>query len=199
MSEKIEFVNAVGNAEIVKDGDAIKSVTISLEGTLQSYRDKALQSRFTQCKERRIRDAGGRWLEKIVSLGVRSYLVQLQRQCGLAEVRIRLVATISRKRKIRDFKDLVAGFDHMILDPLVKAGILIDDDFGNLNLEVNQVDGAGGLDFLTLVFSPDTTDCRKSVTRQVLEFGWPDPEFRNRNKEVRRKEIKEKLTHAHRT
>jgi hypothetical protein len=199
MLKKIDVVGSVGEATFTVDGDTIISIKIGLEGTLQSYRAKELQSRHTQCRERKIREAGGQWLQKILSLGVRSYLVSLQRQCGLVGVCISLEASISRKRNIRDFKDLIAGFDHMILDPLVRAGILIDDDYGNLEWMATQVDGTApkGPDYINLTFKPATIPCRKSVTRQILEFGWPDAEFRNRRKDERRKEIKERLKNVH--
>lgn len=198
MQKKTEFVGSVGTAAVTLDGETIVCVELALEGTLQSYRDKSLQSRITMARESKIRSAGGVWLQKILSLGVRGFLTTLQRQCGLQGCRVNLEATISRHRKIRDFKDLIAGFDHMILDPLVKAGILIDDDFGNLTWSAVQPDDAvaKGRDHITLKFSVATEPCRKSVTKQILEFGWPDPEFRNRNKDERRREIKRRLVDA---
>jgi len=198
MLKKTEFAGSAGDATVAMDGEAVVAVEISLEGTLQSYRDKGLQSRNTQCRERKIREAGGVWLQKVLSLGVKLFLVKLQRQCGLERACVNLEATIARKRKIRDFKDLIAGFDHMILDPLVRAGVLIDDDFGNLKWSVTQVEDAHtvGTDHVILTFSQGTAPCRESVTKQILEFGWPDPEFRMRNKQDRRREIKERLEHA---
>ena len=192
-----EFNSPTGRAVVAREGQQIVSISIWMEGTLQSYRDKMFSSRNRMASERKIREAAKAWLMQMLALGVHHELRKLQNQCGMDSFCIRMIAEISRKKPIRDFKDMVAGFDHMILDPLVADGILIDDDMQNIGIpEIRQLVIKQGVDTLFLKFERSSEPCRDSITRQILEFGWPDPEFRTRKKSDRRREIRERMANA---
>lgn len=198
-----EFIGPVGDAAVTRDGDnsnKIVSIEIAIEGRLQSYRDRMFNHPNGIVRDAMIHRAGSVWLQKILCLGVRPDLEALQKQCALDRVCIKLTAWVNRRFRIRDpQKNLTTGFDHMILDPLVKAGILIDDDSENIIWEAKPYAEDGGprmVEHVSMLFEPSEVRCRESVTTQVLEFGWPDPAFRKIEKSKRREIIRRRLKHA---
>lgn len=190
-SVKTERAN--GTTILTTFGDRVISLEVSIPGSLQSMRDKEFSARMSHVSNMKIARAGDVWFARLLSLDVHGPLRRLQAQCGLEGVCIGLEAKVRKKVPARDYKDRLGGFDHMILDPLVRGGVLMDDDEGNIFIHGVLRNLTPGPDLLEIRFDISTVPCRPSVTEQMQIFGWPDPEFRTRPKAERMKELKAKL------
>ena len=152
------MIGDIGVCTVWKDdSNNIHDITLKLLGTLQSYRDKN-QNRYKSKKYNdgtRKKDSNA-WMEKIKFLGAFSYLEELQKQCLEHKKRIRITGIIHRKYPIRDQKNLDTGFDHMILDGLVRLKIFKNDDMKNLIYRLNQEKPVSIFnDFMFIVFDEE--------------------------------------------
>lgn len=79
------------------------------------------------------------WYLRLAAIGdARKYLWCLQRQCAMSGHKMQLRVIVRRRRLMRDYKNLVVAFDELILDGLVRHGVLYDDNMGNLTWEIIQ-------------------------------------------------------------
>ena len=149
----------------------IESVNALILGTLASYRDSSLQGKHKIAAWRKINKAGEEWLTKICLLSIREPITVLQLQTALAGHKLQVLGIAYRRIPIRDMKNLVAGFDHLILDPLVHRKALLSDQMNNLEIDIRQekpaVDIFDGRDALFLSFRPSAARCSISVEKKA--------------------------------
>ena len=183
MSPSISTKSLAGKFDLTTgDDDQIQEIKLVLDGKIESFRARILGSQSSIIASHVLRRIQQRWLMQMHSLDAVRWIMRLQRECALAGVCIEVIATAKRKITIRDHKDLEAAVDHQILDALVRAGVLINDDTGNLvigEMLCEPVENylLGGRECLILIFRRSGRPCRDSITERVLKSGWPDPEF----------------------
>lgn len=139
-TQQLNYSSDHGKGLVSRCSGEILAIQFEILGTLQSYRDKD-QNKYRSAKHNNIKRAqdGESWLLKIIGLGVTNEIIGLVEQCKKNIARVQINATIYRKIPIRDMKNLMAGFDHMILDPLVRKGILRGDGMNDIMLHVHQL------------------------------------------------------------
>lgn len=173
--------NWSGRFDLVFDeSEQVKEILLLLDGKLESFRAGRLNHKNAMIAGSKLKIVQEAWLTQMYSLEAPRWITLLQRESALAGVCIEVTATAKRKIPIRDHKDIEAAVDHQILDALVKAGILINDDTGNLVIgqmlsEPTERYLLNGRECLLLTFRRSGRPCRDSITERVLKFGWPDP------------------------
>jgi len=171
--------NLAGRFELsMTTAETIEQVRLVLEGRIESFRARILGHKSNIIASHVLRRIQQRWLMQMHSLDAVRWIMRLQRECALVGVCIEVIATAKRKITIRDHKDLEAAVDHQILDALVKAGVLINDDTGNLvigEMLCEPVENylLGGRECLILTFRRSGRPCRDTITERVMRSGWP--------------------------
>ena len=174
---------------VITDDNQVQMIRLLLDGKLESFRAKRLNHKNAFVAQGKLISVQQSWLMAMRSLDATRWISRLQRQCALAGVCIEVTAIAKRKITIRDHKDIETAVDHQILDALVKAGYLINDDTGNLVIgpmicEPVEKYLLGGRACLLITFRRSGRPCRDSITERVLKFDWPDPEFQMRKSTV---------------
>lgn len=159
--------------------EQIDRIKLVLDGKLESFRAKSMNSRNSIAAGQMINRAQTSWIMQMHSLQAPKLIARLQRECALAGVCIEVSAVAKRKITIRDQKDILAAVDHQILDALVKGGYLVNDDTGNLIIgpvicEPVERYLCGGRECLVLTFQRSNKPCRDSITERVQRCGWPE-------------------------
>lgn len=109
-------------------------------GTLKSMRDKSLNKyREKRHNSRLIRAEQDVWLAKLQLLGVKEAITELFYKKIDTGAKMTVEATIHRQRPILDYKNVVGGFDHVILDGWVNAKIIKNDCLSYLDLKIDQI------------------------------------------------------------
>lgn len=174
-----EAQNLAGLCDLkLGEGQTVEEIKLVLEGRLESFRAKRLNQKNAIWAHEKLKKMQERWLLGMYALDAVPWIIRLQRECALAGVCIEVVATAKRKITIRDHKDLEAAVDHQILDALVRSGVLINDDTGNLVIgemlcEPVETYLLGGRECLILIFRRSGRPCRDSITERVIKTGWP--------------------------
>lgn len=185
--------NLAGICEVaLTDDGTVGRVRLALEGRLESFRSKRLQSRSTQVAHRKLEVMQQGWLMQIQALGARRHLQSLQRECAIDSACVEVKVVAKRRVTIRDDKDMRTGFDHQVLDALVKAGVLINDDTGNLVIgemvcEPVERYFLNDRECLIITFRRSGRPCRQTITERVLAHGWPDPRTEYQKKEAQKR------------
>lgn len=129
-------------------------VEITLDGTLKSMRDKSLNRyRNQQFNNRAIKEEQELWYEKILAGGYQHKIKKLFQYCLDNKKRMAVRATVYRKIPIRDYKNLVGGFDHSILDGWVNAELIKDDSTKYIYYVIDQIQSKE-LDRVEIVLYP---------------------------------------------
>lgn len=116
----------------------IQRVYIKVIGEVRSYRDKAFSSRSTAIVGKKITQEQSQWFMKLRHLQAVEALMTLQGFCRGVGKKVQLEAYAHRHHAIKDKKNLVAGFDHAVLDALVRGKCLADDCDANLVWNIHQ-------------------------------------------------------------
>lgn len=171
--------NLSGKSEVETDGQkVIHRIDLVIYRKLESFRSRRLSGKTREAANGRVKQAGQSWMWMIRSLLLDNEIAVMQRQSALDGVKILVAMTVKNKIAIRDTKDILAAFDHQILDELVAAYILVNDDDGNLDIQKARCEPAekyinNGKDSLLITFARSEKPCRQTVTDRVRKYGWP--------------------------
>jgi len=160
-----------------------RTITVVLFGRLRSGRDR----RFNSRSSRQVHQAWVReqteWYNRLVPLGVHQIIRDSVLGWALMGFKTKLTCHACRRRpEIRDFKNLVVGFDQGVIDGLVHAGILLDDSTDHLQLTFDQEEGAP--EYIWLRFERDGT-CPDRVTSDAGRRASGEETARDRNTLIR--------------
>ena len=115
-------------------------VHIWMYGTLDSYRDekfnKSSIAKFNNLAKKRIQDL---WSEKTKLLGADKHISKLFDQSLANGFKLGISVVVHRRLPIRDYKNLVVGFDHAILDGWVRHKFIKDDSMKYINWSITQL------------------------------------------------------------
>lgn len=145
-------------------------IELELEGTLQSFRDAEFNSRSAVLNNINIRKAAASWYVKMLATGKLPVLRDMAWAAWRSGYMVWLLPEIYRHRQIRDFKNAVTGFDHMILDPLVSERIFVSDSTQALHWERTILSKtAKGDDYVKITFGPSLLRCSKWIQQKALK------------------------------
>lgn len=149
----------------VSGPEPARTITVVLFGRLRSGRDLRFNGRTARDVHRAwVREYTG-WYNRLVPLGVHQLIRDSVAAWALAGFKARVTCHARRRRpQIRDFKNLVVGFDQGVIDGLVHAGLLLDDSTDHLQLTFDQETGSP--EYIWLRFERGGT-CPERVTHEA--------------------------------
>ena len=161
-----------GVSNVLSDGSGIriKRVSMWILDTLPSFRDRIFYGKTQKISYIKLQKERERWFEKILSLGVRQSIWNLQRECALNGVKMRMSVVVYRRIPIRDRKNYIASFDHIFLDGFQKMGWIYNDQDNNIDWHIHQEkpdDMFKGKDYLFITMRPSRSKCVKSITTKA--------------------------------
>jgi hypothetical protein len=108
---------------------------------------------------------------ELISVNAKEHLRKLQLYATLNGVKVRILVDVVRKIPIRDEKNLMAGFDHVILDPLVRANILWNDQWSNLEQRFGQrgIDEDYPKEMVFMRFDLSKEPCGDTEKKRLME------------------------------
>jgi hypothetical protein len=146
--------------------------TILIPGQLPSFRSKGLNTSQNKIAAgAALFKVQQSWYMDLISVNAKEHLRKLQLYATLNGVKVRILVDVVRKIPIRDYKNLVAGFDHVILDSLVRANILWNDQMSNIELSVGQrgIDEDYPKEMVFMRFDLSKEPCGPTEKKRLME------------------------------
>ena len=133
----------IGKASICKNitHNEIDHVVVYLLGRLPTYRSKELNG-YKDVVENHIKcikPCQEKWVIKLIALNLREPVEKLVEQCRVKKIRLKIDMVSYRLYRAKEDKNLITGADHVLLDGMVNAGMLIDDSNNHIIWQINSV------------------------------------------------------------
>lgn len=151
-----------------------RAMQIALFGQLPSYRSANFNRRTAIVSHREICKTARLWFERLVSIpDLRQDLTHLIHRTLAERYKVKVTVDIRRKR-ILDYKNAVVGFDHVVLDGLVRGRVLPDDRPSVIDLAITQAKPDktfyDGKELVWMMFEPSDEETSKTYHRKGIEF-----------------------------
>ena len=137
-----------------------------LQGTLKSMRDKSLnKNKKAEHNSRLIRAEQEMWIVKLYSCEAAPFVRSIYNQCASNKVKLKIEVVVYRHKPILDYKNIVGGFDHAILDGWVNAGLIQNDNTGFLDWSIRQLSCERDKDCIEIELGLSDQECSNQMRK----------------------------------
>lgn len=162
--------NNCGKSLVVLNNDnEVEYISAWTVGLVRSFRDKSLNKfRNKALNARLLKDEQMNWYVKFQALNIIDPLKLLQYQAATTGKKLLFSIDVFRKPLIRDYKNLVAGFDHAVLDVLTRMNVIIDDSTSVLDWTIQQHKHITGLPYFFMRIQKSKSKCSPKTRDKAL-------------------------------